>query len=135
MLDFITQLRNYAEELGLAYPIKIGALAAEESLSLYALPGGKTVKRFMDGTEDKQLNLEFAIKASSQTQKEAISALDKIAQALPDAEIISANGSYDFRKIEIASEPFIVDMDEKFIYYRLGITAELTIYKRGDQIG
>ena len=132
-LDFVTQLHGFIEQLNLGLPVKVGTLDVEESISLYALPGGATARKFFDGVSDKLLNYEFGIK--SKDQKIAIQTLDKIAHALHNAYIPSSNGSYDFRNIAIASEPFLVDGDAKgFKYYRLTITAELTIYeKRNDQ--
>ena len=127
-LDFVTQLLKFIKTLNLSLPIVVGSLDVEESISLYALPGGTTAKAYYHGAEDKLLNYEFGIK--TRDQKVAIETLDKIAHALHSADIPSANGSYDFKKINVSSEPFLVMADEQgFTYYRLTITAELTIYK------
>ena len=130
-LDFIDQLSEHVKGMKLGYPIKVGALDVEDSISVYALPGGRIIQKYFDDTVDKLLNYEFAIKTTK--HKAAVAALDTLAQELPEAEIPSSNGSYEFRKIEVSSEPFSSDRDEKFYYYRLAITAELTTYKQEEQ--
>lgn len=128
-LDFAERLHEYVEGLELEYPVHIGSLDTEESISIYALPGGKIKQKFFDGTADRLLNYELGIKTKH--QRKAIECLDKIAEALPEAIIVSENGSYDFRGIEIASEPFNSAEDEHFFYHNLSIIAELTTYKTG----
>ena len=128
-LDFSERLLEYVEGLELEFPVQVGSLDTEDSISIHALPGGRTIRKFFDGTADRLLNYEFSVK--TRKQKDAIKSLDKIAEALPEAEIVSENGSYDFRGIEISSEPFNSDMDERYFYHSLSITAELTTYKQG----
>lgn len=127
-LDFVDRLHEFVESLELDYPAHIGSLDTKESIAIYPLPGGKIKQQFFDGTADRLLNYEFAIK--SKKQRKAIATLDKLAEVLPDAEIVSANGSYDFRGIEISSEPFNSEMDEHYFYHALSVIAELTTYKQ-----
>jgi len=126
-LDFTTQLHDFVNGLDLPFPIEIGALDVEDSISLYALPGGKTVREFYNGIADKDLNYEFGVKTENQAL--AIETLDKIAHALCEADIPSGNNSYDFRGIKTSSEPFQAFIDENFWIYQLTIIAELTVYK------
>jgi len=126
-LDFTTQLHSFVDQLDLPFPITVGALDVEDSISLYALPGGKTIREFYNGIADKELNYEFGIKTKDQAL--AIKTLDMIAHALFEADIPSGNDSYEFRGIQVSSEPFLAQIDEHTWMYQLMITAELTVYK------
>ena len=125
MLDFTQQLLDFANAVEIDMPVLVGALDVTDSVSLYALPGGANKREFFDGTKDKLLNYEFSIKTTD--QRRAIETLDKLADALHDAQITSENESFDFREITITSEPFLVGIDDDYMYYQLTITAELTI--------
>lgn len=133
MNDFIDRLHEYTANLGLEFPIFIGQLETEDSISVYSLPGGKTIKKYYDGTIDKQLNYEFSIKTKD--QEKGIKTLTVLAEALEHTiDIPSNNNSYDFQKIIIGSEPFFIGGDNQgFFFYRLTIQVELTIYNnKGD---
>jgi len=127
-LDFTTQLHSFVEGLNLSMPALVGSLEGEDTISLYPLPGGSVIRKFYNKIEDKRLNYEFGIKTKRQV--EAMEILDTIGHALADVEDIpSSNGSYDFREIQVSSEPFLVNADtEGFFYYQLTISAELTTY-------
>jgi len=135
-LDFTVQLHNYVKNLDLGMLIKVGFLESEDSISMYALPGGETIREFFDGTKDKRLGYEFQIKTKGQGdgQEKAITVLDKIAKALENANIPSENESYDFGKIIVSSEPFMANVTPPHFYFSLTIVAELTTYnERNDK--
>lgn len=133
-LDFVYRLSENIESLSLDLPNYVGNLDREDSIALYALPGGRTIQEFYDGVKDKQLNYEFSVKTKD--QETAITSLDTIAQHLEDiVDIPSINGSYDFQNISIVSESYFVGQDESgFFFYRLTIQPKLTIYKEEKRI-
>lgn len=126
-LDFIKVLRDYVNTLDLEYVCKLGYLETEDSLVIYPLPGGRTVREFYDGTQDKQLPFEFAIKTKSNLK--AYNTLNQIGRAL---ELVggldSLNGSYEMDKtMEVRSEPNLVSINEQGYYtYLLTIQVEIT---------
>lgn len=127
-LDFMMKLNQKINSLGLFAHSSIGLLAADESLSIMAMPGGaETV--FMDGVRDKDYQVQ--VNAKSQDQMNCFNALTEIYQTLENLDSLpSGNGSYDFEKIETKSLPSLVTQDEQgFFVYALSISAKITIYK------
>lgn len=128
-LDFIDRLSDAVNSLELELPIHIGLLDREDSLALYSIAGGKTIKEFYDGAKDKLLNYEISVKTKQ--QERAIKSLDSIAQYIEGINsITSKNDSYEFQNILISSESYYVGQDETgFFFYRLTFQTKLTIYK------
>lgn len=110
-------------------PIYLGPLDRVDSLSLYALPGGRTIQEYYDGAKDKLLNYEISIKTMD--QRDALEILDKIANSIENTkDIKSLNNSYEFQNITISSESYYRDQDEQgFYYYQLTFQSKITIYK------
>ncbi|MBC1982777.1 phage tail terminator protein [Listeria booriae] len=127
-LDFQDMLMNEVDTLKLAYPIRAGALDVEDSIALNSIAGGKTIKSYYDGTEQKALNYEFSIKTKD--QKKAIDSLNAISLHLEATRRLpSGNSSYDFDGIKTTNESFFVGEDEKgFFFFRLIIQATITVY-------
>lgn len=126
-LDFIDRLKDECQKLELVYPLKIGQMDAADSIALYALPGGKIIESFYDGSVDKGLNYEFSIKTKD--QKQTISLLDSLSTYLQEKQDIpSLNNSYAFNEITVVSESYFVGKDEAgFFFYSLTIQANLMI--------
>lgn len=126
-LDFIKVMRDYVNTLGLSYVCKLGYLETTDSLVVYPLPGGRTIREFYDGIKDKQLIFEFAIKTKSNLQ--AYNALNQIGRSLEAVGTLdSSNDSYEMDKsIMVGSEPNLVNINEQGYYtYLLTIQVELT---------
>lgn len=133
-LDFMLQLNNKINSLGLYAPCYIGLLGPEESLSIMAMPGGEEVV-FMDGVRDKDYQVQ--VNGKSRDQLACINALTHIYQTLENLiDLPSTNGSYEFQKITTQSLPNLVTQDEQgFFVYALSISAKITIYQGVDLNG
>lgn len=131
-MDFIDQLNNSVNSID-SLPIKcvLGYLKTTDSLVLYPLAGGKVEQAFFDGVKDQTLNYEFAMKSKDQ---EAIqTSLWLIQNYLEELETLeSANGSFEFREIEITNKPYINSEDEQGFYiFQIDITASITTFPKG----
>lgn len=86
---------------------------------------------FFDGVKDQTLNYEFAMKSKDQ---EAIhKSLWLILNYLEELETLkSADGSFEFREIEITNKPYINGEDEQGFYiFQIDITASITTFPKG----
>ena len=95
--DFLERLSDTIDSIdGVEMISKVGGLGIEESLSVYALPGGEVVGGDMSGARDVRLPFEIAIKSKSQPV--ANDTLWLINQGLGsiDIDIPSSNDSYEF---------------------------------------
>lgn len=136
ILDFQEKLADYVDELKLGIPLFYDSNDGSLSLSVYSLPGGKTIESYMDGTKDKQMNYEFQGKAKKENERSVLNdALLQLAQALENLEpleIKSENNSFEFMNILNSSEPYFDgETTEGFIYFRFTFQATLKIYKEG----
>lgn len=127
-LDFMGNLNNEINSLGLYAPSTIGLLKKDESISIMAMPGGAETE-YMDGTRDKDYQIQ--VNAKSQNQLNCYNALNYIYQTLENLqELPSQNGSYEFNKITTTSLPSLLHQDEQgFWVYVLSLSAKITIYK------
>ena len=127
-LDFMVNLNQKINSLGLYANSRIGLLGTDESLSIMSMPGGaETV--YMDGSRDKDYQVQ--VNAKSKNQLNCFNALTYIYQTLENLiDLPSKNGSYEFNNIETKSLPSLVEQDEQGFYvYALSISAKITIYK------
>jgi len=131
-MDFIERLNDSVNSIeDLPIKCKLGYLKPTESLVLYPLVGGKVEQEFYDGVKDQALNYEFAMKSKDQ---EAINiTLWLIQNFLEELEELKSNdGSFEFRKIEIANKPYINDEDEQGYYiFLIDVTASITTIPKG----
>lgn len=127
-LDFMIQLNNKINSLGLYASCSIGLLDDGESISIMAMPGGDEVVYF-DGIRDK--NYQVQINAKSKNQLNCINALTHIYRTLENLDDLpSENGSYEFQKITTQSLPSLLEQDEQgFFIYVMSINARITIYE------
>ncbi len=126
-MDFIDRLQEVASKIDV--PVIIQAIDQEESIRLAPLPGGRTVKSYMNGDKVKELPFEFRLKTKDFSGDRIIYQLSEILENVKS--IPSENGSYQFMALTIANEPFLLGKDDKeFFYYRLVVQAKLYIKKR-----
>ncbi|EPB3092477.1 phage tail terminator protein [Enterococcus faecium] len=125
-MDFIDRLLEVANTLPVT--VRIHSMDKEESMRLTALPGGRTVEAFMDGSKEKELNYEFVYKTKNDEADRVMIELGELLEEQTD--ISSKNNSYQFVEINIVDEPsFLGYDDKKFLYYRLAIKAILYFEK------
>lgn len=129
-MDFMERLQGKINGIpSLPVPCALGYLGADESLVLYSLPGSKTVTEYMDGTKDRQLNYEIAMK--SKKQSSINSTLWVVQDALENlAEIESLTNSFKFEELIITNAPFINQADEQgWFVFLLNVQAKITVFK------
>lgn len=129
-MDFMERLNDKINEIPqLPLQSRLGYLGATESLVLYPLPGSRTVEEYMDGTKEKEMNYEIAMKSKSQQKINDV--LWLIQNELDDMDTIgSHNGSFTFNGINITNLPFINQLDDQgWFVFLLNIQAELTIFE------
>ncbi|MES5415655.1 minor capsid protein [Enterococcus mundtii] len=129
-MDFIDRLREVADRL--PPPVRIHSLDKEESMRLTAMPGGRTVEIFMDGSKQKELNYEFVYKTKDDNADQTMIALGDLLEEQED--IPSRDNSYQFVGIDIVDEPFYTGKDgSDYLYYRLAIRATLYFEKSEEE--
>ncbi|ONN41096.1 phage tail terminator protein [Enterococcus mundtii] len=121
-MDFIDRLQEVASKIDV--PVIIQAIDQEESIRLAPLPGGRTVKSYMNGDKVKELPFEFRYKTQNFSGDRVIYQLSEILENVKP--ISSKNGTYQFMALTISNEPFLLGQDDKkFFYYRLVVQAKL----------
>lgn len=128
-MDFLDRLEEKVNNLSLPVPLLQGYLGAEESFVVYPLPGGRTVTEYMDGTKDRILNYEFAMKSKRQS---VIHPTLWMVQSVLDEleELESEDGSFKFDELIITNTPFINNNDEQgWFVFLLDVQAKITVFK------
>ena len=127
-LDFIIRLNEHVNTLGLFVDCNLSILQEGESMALIALPGG-TETLFMDGTRDKDYNVQFTVKSKSQAN--CIGALNAIAEELESLKTLtSSNNSFEFYGFTTTGMPSYVSKDDQGHWmWQLTLVAEITIIK------
>lgn len=129
-MDFIERLSERVNQIiGLPITCKIGYLGTDESFVVYPLPGSRTVREFMDGTKDQQLNFEFAMKSKVLSKiHTTLWAVQNELDALEELE--SRDGSFEFEELVITNKPFINQIDEQgWFVFLLDVQANITVFK------
>lgn len=125
--DFSEVLRDFINTLNLSLTCRLDYLSEKEDLVLYPLPGGKILKKYMDGKQDISLVFEVAIKTLDHQRTSSILWTINHALANFDLELPSKNNSYQFIGLEV-SHPFLNDRDDQGFYiYMLDVTAEIEV--------
>lgn len=136
ILDFESRVLEKIKSYALPYPFKIslGILLSEDNICIASLPGSRTVRGYMDGIQDKEINYEAAIKVNNK-QLQAVQTLTSIAEQLEREEAIeSHNGSFDFQGITITNAPFLEGQDAKgYFIFRMEFQALLTVYNTKEE--
>lgn len=111
-LDFIYRFIDELNKLNLMSKVIPGDLKGDKSIAVTLLPGSKTVQQYYDGTLEKIINIQVAIKTKN--QKEALDNLNQISEFVEELhELKSKNNSFQFVKIVNSSEPFHQSADDK----------------------
>ncbi|MGX6979118.1 phage tail terminator protein [Vagococcus elongatus] len=111
-LDFIEVFTRKLGELNLIANPKTGIVSETDSIATSLLPGSRTVVKYYDGTEEKQINVEVMIKTKS--IKRAIQDLNTISEFVEELKNLESNNrSFQFIKFINSSEPFHKAQDEK----------------------
>lgn len=128
-MDFLDRLQDKVNSLSPPVPLMQGYLGIDESFVVYPLPGGRTVTEYMDGTKDRVLNYEFAMK--SKRQSVISPTLWMVQNALDElAELESEDGSFSFDELIITNTPFINQIDEQgWFVFLLDVQAKITVFK------
>lgn len=132
-MDFMERLNDKINEITqLPLQSRLGYLGADESLVLYPLPGSRPVAEYMDGTKEKEMNYEIAMKSKS--SKKINDVLWLVQNELDNLdEIDSDNGSFEFDGITITNLPYINQLDDQgWFVFLLNVQASLTIYEEED---
>lgn len=127
-LDFLDQLNNYINSLGLYARCKVGIVEDGEGISINMMPGGEEII-FMDGERDKSQNIQIV--AKSRNHQKCIDTLTKIYRKLENLnDLTSLNDSFEFKGISTTSYPSLILHDENgnFIY-EVTINTNITIYE------
>lgn len=129
ILDYEDRLLGYLDTLGLSFRVLADANSSTESISLVQMPGGRVIREYQDGIQDKRLTHFIQIKALDTRRQAAVASLHIIATALDDLEELpSHNDTYEFSDIAITNEPYYFQAGEDgFIYFRMSFQSELTI--------
>ncbi|TSB47127.1 minor capsid protein [Alkalicoccobacillus porphyridii] len=129
-MDFVDRLVDEVNEI-VPHELELstGYLGTEESFVVYPLPGSKTVEEYMDGTKDRELNFEFAIR--SKDQQKASNTLWTVQNHLDELILLdSSDESFSFESIEITNTPFINNADDQgWFVFLLDIQAKITVIK------
>lgn len=129
-MDFLDRLQDKVNSLpGLPITLMQGFLGTDESFVVYPLPGGRTVTEYMDGTKDRVLNFEFAMKSKQQSVINPT--LWMVQNVLDDLEELdSEDGSFEFEDLTITNTPFINQIDEQgWFVFLLDVQANITVFK------
>lgn len=127
MLKYENKLLEYIEGLNVGFPIYTDRNDSESSISLASMPGSRTIRTYYDGIKDKQLNHFIQIKAKDDERDKALEALQTISDALAELEEMEDN-DFELNKIVVSNEPFAMNADDKFIYFRFSIQSQITIF-------
>nr|DAN77269.1 MAG TPA: Minor capsid protein [Caudoviricetes sp.] len=119
-MDLQERLADYIDGLETGIDLYNEYNSTENSFSLYSLVGGRTVREFMDGTKEKELNFELQLKIKLNDRDKGYNALALISRKLEELETLeSKDGSFKFKKIKVSSDPYFMDaQQDNFIYYR-----------------
>lgn len=129
-MDFIERLTERVNQIpNLPINCKMGYLGTDESFVVYPLPGSRTVREYMNGAKDRQLNFEFSMK--SKLQSKIHTTLWLVQNVLDELEELKSNdGSFEFDEINITNTPFINNADEQgWFVFLLDVQAKITVFK------
>lgn len=129
-MDFMERLTERINEIPrLPVQCKMGYLGSDESFVIYPLPGSRTVQEYMDGTKDRHLNYELAMK--SKLQSKIHETLWLVQNELDElTELTSQDKSFEFDEIIITNTPFINNTDDQgWFVFLLNVQANITVFK------
>lgn len=131
-MDLQERLADYLASLNTGLPVFNEYNSDSNSISIYALAGGRTIQEYMDGIKEKSLNYEIQVKVKTEDRDEGYNALRLISRSLEElAELNSSNGSFEFNKISISSEQYLTDVSkDNYMYFTFTFTAYVTVHNQ-----
>ncbi|GAF14924.1 phage minor capsid protein [Bacillus sp. JCM 19046] len=129
-MDFVNRLMAKVNDITPSdLRLRTGYLGTEESFVVYPLPGSRTVREYMDGSKDRELNFEFAMR--SKDQRKIHETLWSVQNQLDELMLLdSLDGSFQFESIDITNTPFINNADDQgWFVFLLDIQAKITVIK------
>lgn len=129
-MDLQERLADYLASLNTGLPVFNEYNSDSNSISIYALAGGRTIQEYMDGVKEKSLNYEIQVKVKTEDRDEGYNALGLISRSLEElTELNSNNGSFEFNKISISSEQYLTDVSkDNYMYFTFTFTAYVTVH-------
>ena len=127
MLKYENKLLEYIEGLDVGFPVFTDRNDTASSISLASMPGSRTIRTYYDGIKDKQLNHFIQIKAKDSERDNALEALQRIADGLAELEEMEAE-EFELIKIDVSNEPFAMNADNDFVYFRFSIQSQITVF-------
>lgn len=131
-MDLQERLADYLASLNTGLPVFNEYNSDSNSISIYALAGGRTIQEYMDGVKEKSLNYEIQVKVKTEDRDEGYNALGLISRSLEElTELNSDNGSFEFNKISISSEQYLTDVSkDNYMYFTFTFTAYVTVHNQ-----
>lgn len=131
-MDLQERLADYLASLNTGLPVFNEYNSDSNSISIYALAGGRTIQEYMDGVKEKSLNYEIQVKVKTEDRDEGYNALGLISRSLEElTELNSLNGSFEFNKISISSEQYLTDVSkDNYMYFTFTFTAYVTVHNQ-----
>lgn len=131
-MDLQERLADYLASLNTGLPVFNEYNSDSNSISIYALAGGRTIQEYMDGIKEKSLNYEIQVKVKTEDRDEGYNALGLISRSLEElTELGSGNGSFEFNKITISSEQYLTDVSkDNYMYFTFTFTAYVTVHNQ-----
>ncbi|MGN7311456.1 minor capsid protein [Alkalicoccobacillus gibsonii] len=130
-MDFIERLVDKVNEnVPSDIELSTGYLGIEESFVVFPLPGSRTVREYMDGSKDRELNFEFAMR--SKDQQKIHETLWSVQTQLDDLLLLdSMDGTFQFEGIDITNTPFINNADDQgWFVFLLDVQAKITVINK-----
>lgn len=131
-MDLQERLADYLASLNTGLPVFNEYNSDSNSISIYALAGGRTIQEYMDGVKEKSLNYELQVKVRTEDRDEGYNALGLISRSLEElTELNSNDGSFEFNKISISSEQYLTDVSkDNYMYFTFTFTAYVTVHNQ-----
>lgn len=131
-MDLQERLADYLASLNTGLPVFNEYNSDSNSISIYALAGGRTIQEYMDGVKEKSLNYEIQVKVKTEDRDEGYNALGLISRSLEElTELNSNNGSFEFNRISISSEQYLTDVSkDNYMYFTFTFTAYVTVHNQ-----
>lgn len=130
MMDFQDVLvSKINEQANLPIRLKLGYLGVDDSLVMFSIPGGRTVREFYGGQKDIILNYEFNMKSKNPglIDKTLWRLTEYLEDMDIDNEIVSQTDSFKFKRVRITNTPYINQyMESRWYQFSLTIQVDLS---------
>ncbi|UEG66600.1 hypothetical protein GZH44_07550 [Weissella hellenica] len=125
--DFMEQLATYLNvHLNLPLPVQLSFLTDDPSIALFPVPGGQATTSYWDTTKEMDFKWELMVQEASAEDTAAIMWAIYGALAKDDLMIMSSNGSYKFKQMNL-NQPELEGEKNEMTVWSLSGSANLTI--------